>query len=358
MIIAAVLLLSLGITVIHSSNQSLAVGQVLFALIGLTFYFFIKMFDYRSLASLIKPLYILTIIFLVITLILGIETRGSVRWIPIGPFNFQPSEFAKPILILMLSFFWSKNNPSWRNILISFLIVLPIAGLIFKQPDLGTALTIVFIWFAILIYSHVSIIKIALLTAVSLIILPVSWLFLQDYQKQRVISFLSPYQDPQGVGFHVIQATIAVGSGQFWGRGLGRGTQSRLQFLPEFRTDFIFAFIAEELGFIGSMIVLLLNFVIFYFCYRILMKSGDRTGELIVIGVVSMLFFQLTVNIGMNIGLLPVTGITLPLLSYGGSSVITILISLGLVESVGRFGLKRKEIGTFGLFGIEDSTSD
>lgn len=347
MIFTTSLLLILGIAVIYSSSPEQAILQAIYTAVGMVCYYFLSRFDYRSLKSLIKPTYILIILFLVITLILGIETRGSVRWIPLGPFNFQPSEFAKPVMILALAAFWSKNLPTWRNIFKSILILAPIWLMIFRQPDLGTALTIGFIWMGMLIASNVSFFKILVLSSVGAIMAPVVWLFLKDYQKQRVFSFLSPTQDPQGIGFHVIQSMIAVGSGQFFGRGLGRGTQSRLQFLPEFRTDFIFAFIAEELGFIGSAMIIVLYSLLFLFCFRILNRAGDRFGELIITGVMAMLFFQIVVNIGMNIGLLPITGITLPLLSYGGSSIITTLISLGLIASVSRFGMKRKKINIF-----------
>lgn len=344
MVIAAFLLLSLGITVIYSSSPVLAYQQIIFGVAGFILYLLLRSFDYKSLAGLIKPAYFIALFLLVVTLILGIETRGSVRWIPIGPFNLQPSEFAKPVLILALALFWSKNLPSWRNIFKSFLILLPIAALIFRQPDLGTSLTVFFIWLIILFASQISLLKLLSIGMAVLLILPTSWFFLQDYQKQRVESFLSPAQDPQGIGFQVIQSTIAVGSGGIFGRGIGRGTQSRLQFLPEFRTDFIFAFISEELGFVGTLILLTLYGVIFYYCLRILNRVGDRFGELIVIGVVGMMFFQIVINVGMNIGLLPITGITLPLLSYGGSSVVTTLLCLGLAASVSKFGNKRKDV--------------
>lgn len=343
MIVPTLLLLTLGIAVIYSSDQTLAIQQAIFALLGLICYLLLRSFDYRSIRSLIKPAYILIIIFLAITMIVGLETRGSVRWISIGPFNFQPSEFAKPVLILALAAFWSAHLPSWKNILKSLLILGPIAGFIYEQPDLGTTLTVVFIWIAMLIGANISFFKVLLLTSLGAITIPIGYIFLEAYQKQRIISFLSPTSDPKGIGFHAIQASIAIGSGELFGRGLGRGTQSRLQFLPEFRTDFIFAFIAEELGFIGSAIVLVLYSCLFFIFFRLLSNTGDKFGELIIIGVAGMIFFQMLVNIGMNIGILPITGITLPLLSYGGSSVITTLISLGLVASVGKYGLKRKE---------------
>jgi rod shape determining protein RodA len=348
MIVAVLLLLSLGIAVIYSSNPSLAIQQGIFALLGLGAYFILRTFDYRSLTSFIKISYIITVILLIITLILGFESRGSVRWIPLGLFNLQPSEFAKLVLILALANFWKNNLPNWKNIFKSFLIFLPIAALVFRQPDLGTTLTIGFIWLGMLIASHISFWKLSIMGLATLLIAPSIWFLLRDYQKQRIYSFLSPTQDPQGIGFHVIQSMIAVGSGQLFGRGLGRGTQSRLQFLPEFQTDFIFAFIAEELGFIGSMLVILLYSYIFYSLFKILSLAGDRFGELIIIGVFSMIFFQSVINIGMNVGILPITGITLPLLSYGGSSLITTLMCFGIIDSIRRFGTRKKEVNIYG----------
>lgn len=346
MIFIILLLLSLGTAVIFTSSFSLALQQLIFGVVGFGAYFLLRQFDYRSISPFIKPAYFVILALLIFTLILGIEARGSVRWITIGPFNFQPSEFAKPILILMLANFWSNNLPSWRNIAKSVIILLPFLLLVFIQPDLGTALTIGFIWISLLFASNISFLKILMMGLVGLMSAPPVWFLLHDYQRQRLLTFLSPGADPQGTGFHVIQSMIAVGSGEVWGRGLGRGTQSRLQFLPEFRTDFIFAFIAEELGFLGSLVVLGLYSLLFFFLFRILSNVGDRFGELIVVGVVGMLFFQIVVNIGMNIGVLPVTGITLPLLSYGGSSVVSTLICLGFVASVNRYGVKRKEIST------------
>ncbi len=344
MLIPALLLFSLGVAVIYSSSPILAIQQFLTGFVGLVLFFIIRSFDYHFFAKFSKIFYIVAIILLITTLVLGIETRGSVRWIPLGLFNFQPSEFAKFILILVFAEFWTKNRASWINIGKSILILFPVSLLIFRQPDLGTTLTVVFIWFYLLLASHISIFKILVMISGLLSLIPLGWNFLQDYQKQRVFSFFSPKMDPQGIGFHVIQSTIAVGSGELFGRGLGRGTQSRLQFLPEFRTDFIFAFIAEELGFVGTLMVLVLYSLIFYVCFKNLSRINDRFGELIVIGVLGMLFFQIAVNIGMNTGILPITGITLPLLSYGGSSIVTTFMSLGLVASVFRFGINKRGV--------------
>lgn len=343
MIIAACLLAVLGTVVIFSSSPTQAYQQALFAILGVGMFFGLSRFDYRALKPVAWLGYLAVLALLLIVFVLGIETRGSVRWIPLGWFNIQPSELAKPVLVLVLAFFWQNHKPDWKNILMSLGIVLPVFGFVFRQPDLGTALTILSIWLSILLAANISIVKILLMMVLGAMGMPVSWHFLQDYQKSRLMSFLVPGNDPLGVGFHVIQSQIAVGSGQIFGRGLGRGTQSRLQFLPEFRTDFIFAFIAEELGLLGACIVLSLYGVIFFYCVRIMYGCRDRLGVLIVAGVLGILVFQMVVNVGMNIGIMPVTGITLPLLSYGGSSLLVTFICLGMVQSVGRFGKKRPD---------------
>ncbi|MDD5415820.1 MAG: rod shape-determining protein RodA [Candidatus Daviesbacteria bacterium] len=327
------LLVSIGILVIYSSSKELAVQQIIFTIIGMVFFFFISQFELQSLKHLVKPLYILIVITLAAVFILGIETRGVFRWFSLGIFNIQPSEFAKPILILFLSKFWSENNPSWRNIFKSILWSAPVFLLIFKQPDLGSALTIIAIWLGLLFAAHISIKKTLILVLITIFIIPTSWSFLHSYQKERIVSFWAPESDPLGKGYNLIQSTIAVGSGQLLGRGLGRGTQSRLQFLPEFRTDFIFASIAEEMGFLGSLLILSLYLFLLSYCLREAQKTNNSFNLLVIFGVVSMLLFQIVVNIGMNIGLLPITGITLPLISYGGSSLISTFLSLGMVAS-------------------------
>ncbi len=341
--ISGTLLVSIGTLVIFSSSPELALQQGFFALVGLIFFWFIGQFDYRSIRGLIRYFYFLVLILLLVVAFLGVETRGSVRWIPLGVFNIQPSEFAKPALILLLARFWETNLPTWKNIFKSLLVISPIVLLIFKQPDLGSALTLIAIWSGMLVAARISFKKILLLILIAVVAIPVGWISLHPYQKQRVVSFISPQSDPLGAGYNVIQSTIAVGSGQFFGRGLGQGTQSRLQFLPEFRTDFIFASIAEEMGFVGSIIILSIYFYLILYSIKVAEKSSDLFGFLITFGVVSMVLFQMFVNIGMNIGLLPITGITLPMISYGGSSLIATWLCLGLVASVAKF---RKRIDT------------
>lgn len=331
--LSSFLLLSIGILVIYSSSSELAVQQLIFAAVGMVIFLLISGLELSSVKSLIKPLYIIILIALIASLILGFETRGTLRWIPLGIFNIQPSEFAKPVLILFLANFWSNCQPSWSNILKSLLWTGPYILLIFKQPDLGSALTLTAIWLGMLFAAGISIKKVIILTLIIISFIPISWLFLYDYQKERIVSFLAPEADPLGKGYNLIQSKVAVGSGEIFGRGLGRGTQSRLQFLPEFRTDFIFASIAEEMGFIGSILILLLYLFLLSYSLRTAYQVSNQFSRLIILGVISMVLFQVFVNIGMNVGLLPITGITLPLISYGGSSVVATLLSLGLVVS-------------------------
>ncbi len=342
------LLLSLGILVIYSSDPQLALQQAIVGIIGLALFWFFSVISYDSYRPYIKPLYILVIVSLCVVFALGVETRGSVRWIELGSFfRFQPSEPAKLALILLLAQFWAANLPTWKNVIKSFLWVLPVAGLVFKQPDLGTAVTLLAIWLVMLVGANVTVMKMVVMADSAALVAPPSWLFLKSYQRERILSFLSPQQDPLGNGYNVIQSVIAVGSGQLLGRGLGRGTQSRLRFLPEFRTDFVFASISEELGFVGAMIVLVLYGAILLRGMVVIKDTDDKFGSLLVLGVLAMIFFQVTVNIGMNTGILPVTGITLPLLSYGGSSLIVTLVSLSLIPSVARFGRRAMVEGEY-----------
>ncbi|MBI2086323.1 rod shape-determining protein RodA [Candidatus Daviesbacteria bacterium] len=327
------LLVSIGILVIYSSSKELGFQQLIFTLIGAIFFFTVSQFELLSIKNLAKPLFFFILILLVTVLILGFETRGSLRWIPLGIFNVQPSEFAKPVLILFLAKFWSERQASWVNIGRSLLWTAPLVLLIFKQPDLGSSLTLAAIWLGMLFAARISIKRALVLGLIIAFIIPASWLFLHDYQKGRILSFLSPGSDPLGRGYNVIQSTIAVGSGEIFGRGLGRGTQSRLQFLPEFRTDFIFASIAEEMGFVGSILILILYLFLLIYSLRMAERVTNQFNMLIISGVISMVLFQVFVNIGMNIGILPITGITLPLISYGGSSLIATLLSLGMLSS-------------------------
>jgi len=274
---------------------------------------------------------------LVLPFVFGQVTRGAVRWIQIGQFTFQPSEIVKPLLVLFLAGFYTRYKiQDTRYKILSFALFLPVILLIFKQPDLGSSLVVLAIWVGILFAVGLNFKLFAVCCLLFAVCSPLVWRFLKDYQRARVLSFLNPYSDPLGTGYNVIQAVISVGSGKFFGRGLGRGTQSHLYFLPERHSDFIFASLAEELGFLGASLLLVFYFLLLFQILKIAKNAADDFGFLIVTGVFSHLSFQILVNIGMNLGLLPITGITLPLVSTGGSSLLATMVSLGLVENVGR----------------------
>lgn len=339
-------LLLLGLLTIYSvslgniktGGEDFFIKQIYFSITGLVLYFLFSWMDYRYLRNFVFPIYIISLSLLVFTYIWGLETRGSTRWIDLNFVKVQPSEFIKLSLVLLLStLFSTRSVKRLKNIIVPiFITALPVL-LIFKQPDLGSTGVIIGIFFGLLYAAGIKLRY--LLTAVTIvaILTPLGWNVLQDYQRERLLTFLNPQSDPLGKGYNVIQSLIAVGSGQITGRGFGRGTQSHLNFLPEHHTDFIFATLSEELGLIGATLVLGLSFALIFRLFKIASESQDIFGSLIVVGVALQVMLQLFINVGMNIGLLPVTGITLPLISYGGSSLITILASLGITQSIRRY---------------------
>lgn len=334
----------LGLLIILSINPKFVGSQFIFLILGLFLYYLLANFDYKILERFSLPPFFLSLGLLLLTFILGRVTRGSIRWIQIGSLSFQSSEFVKPLLILSFASLASQLDFSKvKNILIFLVFLFIPAFLIFKQPDLGNSLVVLAIGLAIILSAGIRKIHVSLGLIVFFLLLPLLWNFLKPYQKQRIVTFLNPNFDPLGSGYHLLQATITVGSGQLFGRELGGGTQGQLRFLPESHTDFIFASFAEELGFLGATLLLLAYLVLLSRILVFSQRAPDRFGLFICIGVFSMIFFQTFVNIGMNLGLVPVTGITLPLFSSGGSSLVATLISLGLVQSVGHF-LKREEV--------------
>lgn len=334
----------LGLLIIFSINPEFLKNQFIFLVLGLIFYFFLANFDYKIWENFSLVFFFLSVSLLLLTFILGKVTRGSIRWIQIGSLSFQPSEFVKPLLILCFASYASKLDFSKIKDVFVFLVLLLIPNfLIFKQPDLGNSLVVFVIWLGIIVGRGIKIIYGLLGLIVAFLLCPLIWHLLKPYQKQRIITFINPDFDPLGSGYHLLQAITTVGSGQLFGRGLGGGTQSQLKFLPESHTDFIFASFAEELGFLGASLLFLSYFILLLRILVYAQRSSDRFGSLICIGVFSMIFFQTFVNIGMNLGIVPITGITLPLLSSGGSSLVATLISLGLVQSISH-SLKREEV--------------
>jgi rod shape determining protein RodA len=255
-----------------------------------------------------------------------------------GPISFQPSEFVKISLILALAKFFhrppSREGYSLRTLAFPFLLLVLPMVLILKQPDLGTAIILFLVFFSVLLFVKIRWSSLLALFVVGGSILPLVWRFLKEYQKMRIVTFFNPDLDPLGSGYHLIQSKIAVGSGGIMGKGFMKGTQSKLGFLPEQQTDFIFSVLGEEWGLIGSLIVVLLYFGLILWGLRIAIQAKDRFGAILSFGVVAMLFWHTFINIGMVLGLMPVVGIPLPLLSYGGSFLVSTLIGMGLLFNV------------------------
>jgi rod shape determining protein RodA len=343
LILAAFLLLGFSFAIIYSTTFSMAGGseallQIIFAGVGLVGLVLMARTDYRIFKKFSGIIYITTLVMLVVTYLLGHNALGATRWINVFGFQFQPAELAKIFMIIVMAKFFSENVEQMHQpkIFLKSVVYIGIPTILVAiQPDLGTALTFVIIWGAMLLVSNIKKRYVAgMVGLVGLAMVPVYKYLLHPYQKLRILSFLHPTADPMGSGWNVNQAIIAIGSGQFWGRGLGHGPQSQLNFLPFEHTDFVFASLAEEMGFVGAFAVILLFGAILYRAIRIAMLSRDYFGMFLATGIFAMLFFHIFVNIGMNLGIVPVTGIPLPLVSYGGTSIVITLFSIGILESI------------------------
>lgn len=320
------------------SGTSIYIKQSLWLLIGIGVMLGVAFIEYRYYMDFAYPIYTITLILLLMVLGYGIITSGAQRWFKVGSLSFQPSEFIKVSLIIALAKFFQrppdKEGYSLKQLYFPFfLIILPVV-LILKQPDLGTAIILFLVFFSILFFVKVRFSSLLSLVGIGGATLPIVWQFLKDYQRRRIITFLNPDMDPLGAGYHIIQSKIAVGSGGIFGKGFMQGTQCRLGFLPEPHTDFVFSAIGEEWGLAGCLFVLGLYFILILWGFRIAIQSKDRFGAIISFGVVAMLFWHIFINIGMVIGIMPVVGIPLPLMSYGGSFLFSTLIGIGLLLNV------------------------
>jgi rod shape determining protein RodA len=339
---SSILLLFLGLLMIYSTTLSsptnLMPRQLIYGVIGLAIFFVLAFFDYRNLKKTTWWLYLLIVISLVVVWFVGRNIRGSTRWIDLGIFRIQPAEFAKLVIVIIMAKFLDQSGErlkSFRYVVLSGIYVAIPVLLILIEPDLGSALVIFFTWFAMLLFSRMNKKHLGILVSGILLVTVMGWFFvLQPYQKTRVYTFINPKTDKLGSGYNVLQSIIAVGSGGLFGRGVGRGFQSQLKFLPERQTDFIFASTAEELGLLGSVFILAMFGTLLYRIMKTAQRSRDNFGMYLSLGVFFMLLFQVLINIGMNIGILPVTGIPLPFLSYGGSSLLVTFAALGLIQSV------------------------
>jgi rod shape determining protein RodA len=329
----------------HPGQFDFVIKQGVFLLLGLSVAGASLYFDYRKLYRFVPVLYALNAVMLLVVKFAGTSALGAQRWIQIGPFTLQPSHADMSVLstaycmkVLCLARLLSNNKNGYRT----WKSLLPVAGLmalptllIFIQPDLGTSLVFAAITFGMLYICglNMSLVKKAFIAFVA--VFPLIWFFvLHSYQKMRILVLFNPSVDPYGSGYHVIQSKISIGSGGFIGQGLFAGTQSQLNFLPENHTDFIFSVIGEELGFVGAIFVLFLYFILLYRAIMISRSSGDAFGSLLACGIFSMWLFQIFINVGMTLGIMPVTGIPLPFMSYGGSALLMNLLCVGLLMNI------------------------
>jgi rod shape determining protein RodA len=328
-----------------SSMSSEAYGfitkQFIAFVLGLAIILFILQYGYRAIATYSKWLYFTGLGSVILVLIIGMAAGGAKRWINIGFLSIQPSEFMKPILIVVLAYILhekkKRNMPlGLKDIAFPLALTLVPTILIIKQPDLGTGIIVLLTSLAMLWFVGLKKSTYAALMTVALVLPPLAWRYvLKPYQKMRVYSFINIDADPSGFGYHAKQAMIAVGSGGFFGKGYMSGTQHKLQFIPEHHTDFIYTVIGEEWGFVGSIALFLLFVSFVNRCLKISQEAQDELGSIMGFGVAAMIFFQFAINILMAVHLAPVVGIPLPFISYGGSSLLSVLASIGLLLSVG-----------------------
>lgn len=343
---AVALLVIFGITMIRSAvagniellELDLVQRQLIFAAAGFIVILITSSIDYRLYASISQPMYILTVAALATLYIVGSALFGSARWFDTGVILIQPSELAKIVLILVLADFFTRNQEKmddFRWVIRSFLMTMGITVWILLQPNLSTAIVMLVLWFSMLWISGLKIKHLLIFIGAGIFLPIVSFPFLVDYQQRRIINFLFP--DPEasfGETYNIQQALISIGSGGWLGQGYGQGTQVQLRFLKVRHSDFIFSAAAQEFGFIGVLIVMAILFFVILRCLRAARLASDTYGALIAYGVATMIAFQAVVNMGVNLNLMPATGLTLPFVSYGGSSLLSILLGIGLVESV------------------------
>ena len=353
---AVALLLLMSITVLYGMSAGAVSGsyflkQSIYIVLGLGIVGVLTLSDYRHLQKYSTLLYFVTLGVLIFTLVFGQNIRGTSGWLSFGFFQLQPVEIAKVTLTIFLASFIAQKKTDldvWTRVFASAVLGGVMILLVLKQPDLGSSLVLLAIWGAIIFASGLRFRHMIILISLGVTLLGVAWFLLAPYQKERLYNFFSPERDPLGTGYNVIQALVAVGSGGVTGKGLGNGSQTQLNFLPEKHTDFIYAVISEELGLIGALAVIVLYGLLLYRIYRIGTRAQDNFGYLCSLGIFMMFFVQITINLGMNMGLLPVTGLTAPLLSYGGSSLLSFFLALGILGSIAR-QRGRKEIVSLNL---------
>lgn len=330
-----IVLVIISLTTLFAVNPFFFRSQLIALTVSVIAFLFFSQINVEMLKQVKLPIYIVSIVLLLIVLIIGIESRGASRWIEIFGVSLQFSEILKPFLAISFAAFLSEHHyPTKKNFLYTILFSLPIVLLINFQPDLGSALIYAGVIILAMVVIGYPLLWFGLAALPIIIAVPFVWPLLHEYQRQRVLTFLHPTADPLGTSYNAIQAIIAVGSGTFLGKGLSEGTQSGLRFLPERQTDFIFATLAEGLGFIGTAIVILAFLFLCYRIYKIFNGCRDTFGKMFTVCGFGFILIQCFVNIGMNMGYLPIVGVTLPFVSFGGSSLLSNFIFLGLISSL------------------------
>jgi rod shape determining protein RodA len=319
-------------------TNPLVIRQAFYAGIGFIGMVVAVFFDYRRLERYAYLLYVLALVLLILVPIVGSVGGGARRWINLGVVSVQPSEMIKVALVVALARYFHRAHATGdlrlRDTLVAHAMLAIPAVLILAQPDLGTVGIVAIVFFSLLFLAGLRVRSFVLLGALGGAAVPLLWGHLKPYQQQRVLTFLSPEMDPLGAGYHVIQSKIAIGSGTFWGKGFLHGTQNKLNFLPEQHTDFIFSVFAEEWGYVGALVLLLLYAALVLRGLQVASRSKDRFGALLAFGIMAIVFWQVIINVGMTSGVLPVVGIPLPFFSYGGSSLTTMMVAMGLVNNV------------------------
>jgi len=337
-IVSIVNLYSATYPIRDAGGSQILIKQVYWFLIGFAVLLMMTTFDYHLLERLAYPAYFLTLILLILVLAIGKIYSGSQRWLSFGGIVFQPSEMAKIALVIMLAKYFNEhgeyNEYRLRDLWWPFLLITLPCLLIIKEPDLGSALILMIVSFSVILFVKIRWKSLMIFILTSLLSAPFIWFTLKEYQQKRILTFLRPDMDPLGAGYHINQSKIAIGSGLFWGKGFLKGTQTRLHFLPEQHTDFAFSVLAEEWGFVGSIFLLTLYLFLILWGINIAKNSKDKFGTILALGIVAIVFWQLVINVGMVIGLLPVVGIPLVMFSYGGSSMITTMSGMGLLMNI------------------------
>ena len=341
-IMLIMMLAGIGIVMLYSAANGhwhpWALNQLLRFGIGFTAMIILALVDIRIFMRYAYVFYFGTLILLVIVDVMGHVGMGAQRWINLGFMKLQPSELMKIALVLALARYFHSSSlqsiESVRGLIVPALMVLAPAFLVMVQPDLGTSLMLLFTAGAMFFVVGVQLWKFGIVLIGALLSIPIGWHFLYDYQKNRVLTFLDPERDPLGAGYHIIQSKIALGSGGVFGKGFLKGTQSHLNFLPEKHTDFIFTMLSEEFGMIGAVFVLILNMIVIAYCYSFALKSSSYFGKLAAIGLATNFFLYVFINMAMVLGLIPVVGVPLALISYGGTVVLSVMASFGIILSV------------------------